>query len=96
MVWYSHLFKTFPQFVMIHIVKDLSIVNETEVDVFLECLCFFYDPENVGNLISGSSAFSKPSLDIWRFLVRKMLKPSMQDFKYDFTNMGDECNCLMV
>ena len=96
MVWYSRLFKTFPQFVMIHIVKDLSIVNETEVDVFLEFLCFLYDPGNVGNLISGSSAFSKPSLDIWRFLVHKMLKPSMQNFKYDFTNMGDERNCLMA
>ena len=96
MVWYSHLFKNFPQFVMIHTVKGFSVVNETEVDVFLEFLCFLYDPANVGNFISGSSAFSKPSLDIWKFLVHVMLKPSVQDFKYDFISMGVECNCPMV
>ena len=67
-----------------------------QADVFLEFPCFLYDPANVGNLISGSSAFSKPSLDIWKFLVHIMLKPSMQDFKHDLTSMGDECNCLMV
>ena len=87
MVWYSHLFKTFPQFVMIHIVKDLSIVNETEVDVFLEFLCFFYDPENVGNLISGSSAFSKTSLNIWKFMVHVLLKPGLENFEHYFTSM---------
>ena len=65
MVWYSHLFKSFPQFVMIHTVKGFSVVNETEVVVFLEFLCFLYDPANVGNLISDSSVFSKPSLDAW-------------------------------
>ena len=69
MVWDSHLFKNFPQFVVIHIVKGFSIVNEAEVDVFLEFSCFFYDPADVGNLISGSCAFSKPSLYIWKFLV---------------------------
>ena len=67
MVWYSHLLKNFPQFVVIHIVKGFDIVNETEVDVFLELSCFFDDPRDVGNLISGSSAFSKSSLNIWKF-----------------------------
>ena len=90
MVWYSHLFKSFPQFVMIHTVKGFSIVGETEVDVFLEFPCFLYDPVNVGNLIFGSFAFSKPSLDIWKFLVCIMLKPNMKDFKHDLTRMGDE------
>ena len=74
---------------MIHTVKGFSVVNETEVDVFLEFLCFLYDPASVGNLISGSSAFSKPSLDVWKFLVH-------QDFKHDLANMGDECNCPVV
>ena len=78
MVWYSHLFKSFPQFVMIHTVKGFSIVSDTKVDVFLEFRCFLCDPANVGNLISGSSAFSKPSLDISKFLVQVILKPSMQ------------------
>ena len=73
MVWYSHLFKSFPQFVMIHTVKGFSIVDETEVDVFLELSCFLYDPANAGNLISGSSAFSKSSLNIWKFMVCIML-----------------------
>ena len=75
MVWYSHLFKNLPHVVMIHIVKGFSIVNEAEADVFLEFPCFLYDPTNVGNLISGSSAFSKPSLNIWKFSVHIMLKP---------------------
>ena len=96
MVWYSHLFKSFPQFVMIYTVKGFSIVDETEVDVFLEFLYFFYDLVNVGNLISGSSSFSKLSLDIWKFLVCIKLKPSMQDFKADLTSMGDKCTYLMV
>ena len=81
---------------MIHTVKGFSVVNETEIDIFIEFPCFVYDSVNIGNLISGSSAFSKPSLDIWKFLVHIMLKPSMQDFKHDLTSMGDECNCLMV
>ena len=75
MVWYSKLFKSFPQFVVIYRVKGFSIVNETEVDVFLEFSCFLYDPANVGNLISGSSVFSKPS-NICKFLVHIILKPS--------------------
>ena len=82
---------------MIHTVKGFSIVSEAEIDFFLfEFSCFFYDPVNVDNLISGSSAFSKPSLDVGKFLVHIMLNPSMQDFKHDLTSMGDECNCLMV
>ena len=76
-------------------IKAFGIVNETEVDIFLEFSSFLYDPVNVGNLISCSS-FSKPSLDIWKFLVRIMLKPSVQDFKHYLTSMGNECNCLMV
>ena len=96
MVWYSHLFKSFPQFVMIHTVKSFSVVDETEVDVFLEFPCFLYDPANVGNLTSGFSVFSKPSLDIWKFLVPIMVKPSRQDFKHSLTSMGDEYNCPMV
>ena len=80
MVWYSHLSKSFPGFVMTHIVKGFSVVNETEIDVFyLKFPCFLYNPANVGNLISSSSSFSKPSLDIWKFLVHIMLKASMQD-----------------
>ena len=75
MVWYSHFFKSFLQFVMIHIVKGFSVVDETEVDIFLKFPFFLYDPADVGNLISSSSFFSKPSLDIWKFLVRTMLKP---------------------
>ena len=96
MAWYSHLFKSFPQFVISYTVKGFSIVNETEVDVFLEFPSFLYDPVNVGNLISGSSSFSKPSLDIWKFLAHITLKPSMKDFKHDFTSMGEECNCLVA
>ena len=81
---------------MIHTVKGFSVVDETEIDVFLEFPCFLYDQTSVGNLISGYSALSKPSLDIWKFLVHVLLKPSMQDFKHDLTSMGDEYNCLMV
>ena len=82
MVWYSHLFKNFPQFVLTHTVKGSNIVNETEIDAFLEITCFFYGLAYVGNLISGSSAFSKPSLYIWKFLVHILLKPSLKDFEY--------------
>jgi len=96
MVWYSRLSKSFPQFVMIHIVKGFTIVDAIETDVFLKFPCFLYNPVNVGNLISSSSSFSKPSLNIWKFLVPIMLKPSMQDFKHDLTSMGDECNCPMI
>ena len=80
MVWYSYLFKNFPQFVVIQIVKGFSIVNEAEVDVFVKSSCFFYDPANVGNLISGFSAFSKSSLYIWMFSLHMLLKASLKDF----------------
>ena len=82
MVWYSHLFKNFPQFVVIHRVKDFNVISEeeVEVDVFLKFSCFLHDPTNVGNLISGSSAFYKPSLYIWKFSVHILLKPYLKDF----------------
>ena len=82
MVACSHLFKNFPQFVVIHTVKGFSIINGTEVDVFLEFSCFFYDPTDVGNLISGSSAFSKSSLNFWKFSIQVLLKPSWEDFEH--------------
>ena len=81
---------------MIHTVESFTIVDAIEIEVFLKFPCFFYNPANVGNLIPNCSSFSKPSLDIWKFLVPIMLKPSMQDFKHDLTSMGDECNCLMI
>ena len=87
MVWYSHLLKNFPQFVVIHTVKSFSIVSEAEVDVFLEFSCFFYDPMDVGNLNSGSSAFSKSSLNIWNFSVHILLKPSLENFEHYFANV---------
>ena len=87
MVWYSHLFKNFPQFVVIHTVKGFGIVNKTEVVVFLELSRFFNDPTDVGNLMSGSSAFSKSSLSIWKFMVHVLLKPGMKNFKHYFTSM---------
>ena len=79
MVWYSHLLKNFSQFVVIHTVKGFGVVSKAEVDVFLELSCFFDDPTNVGNLISGSSAFSKSSLNIWKFMVHKLLKPGLEN-----------------
>ena len=87
MVWSSHLFQNFPQFVGIHIVKGSNIVNEAEIDVFLEFPSFLHDPMNVDNLISGSSAFSKPSLYIWKFSVHMVLKPSLKDFEHNLTSM---------
>ena len=84
MIWYSHLLKNFPQFFVIYTVKGFSIVSEAEVDVFLEFSCFFYNPADVGNLISGSSAFSKTSLNIWKFTDHVLLKPSLENFKYYF------------
>ena len=80
MVWYSHLFENFPQFVVIHTVRGFGIVKKAEVDVFLELSCFFNDPVDVGNLISGSSAFSKTSLNIWNFTVHVLLKPILENF----------------
>ena len=82
MVWYSHLFKNFPQFVVIHTTKGFSIANEAKVDVFLKSPCFLYVPTNVGNLISGSSAFSNSSLNIWKLSVHILLKPSLKDFEH--------------
>ena len=96
MVWYSHLLKNFPQFVVIHTVKGFSIVNEAEVDVFLEHSCFFEDPADVGNLISGSSDFSKPSFAIWKFTVHILLKPNLKDFEHNLSSMWNECNCPEV
>jgi len=92
LVWYSHLFQNFPQFVVIHTVKGFSIVNEAEVDVFLEFLCFLIDPADVGNLSSDSSAFSKSSLNIWKFLVPVLLMPSLENFAHYFASVWDECN----
>ena len=96
MVWYSHLFKNFPLFVLIHIIKGFSVVNEAEVDVFLKFSCFLYDPTHVGNFISGSSDFSKFSLHIWKFLVHILLKPSLKDFEYNLASMRNEQNCTVV
>ena len=87
MVWYSHLFKNFPQFTVIHTVKGFGIVNTEEIDVFVELSCFFYDPADVGNLISSSSAFSKTSLNIWNFTVHLLLKPDLENFEHYFTSM---------
>ena len=82
MVWYFHLLKNFPQFIVIHTLKGFGIVNEAEVDVFLELARFFYDPMDVGNLVSDSSAFSKSNLYIWKLLVHILLKPSLKDFEH--------------
>ena len=87
MVWYSHIFKNFLQFFVIHTVKGFGVGHEAEVDVFLELSCFFYDPTDVGNLISGSSAFSKSSLNIWKFMVHVLLKPGLYNFEHYFANM---------
>ena len=90
MVWYSHLLKNFPQFIVIHPVKGFGIVNKAEIDVFLELSCFFDNSADVGNLISDSSAFSKTSLNIWKFMVHVLLKPGWEDFKHYFTSMWDK------
>ena len=86
-VWYSHLFQNFPQFIVIHRIKDFGIVNKAEIDVFLELSCFSDDPVDVGNLISGSSAVSKSSLNIWKFMVHVLLKPGLENFELYFTSM---------
>ena len=87
MVCYSHLLKNVPQFVVIHTVKGFGIVNKAEIDVFLELSCFFDDPEDVCNLISGSSAFSQSNLNIWKFSVHVLLKPGLENFEYYFASM---------
>ena len=93
-VWCSHLLKNFPQLAVIHTVKGFDIVNRA--DVFLELSCFFDDPMYVANLISGSSAFSKSSLNIWKFMVHILLKPGLENFEHYFASMWDECNCAVV
>ena len=93
MVWYSHFLKNFPQFVVVHTAKDFGIVNKAEVDVFLELSCFFHDPVDISNVISGSSAFSKTSLNIWKFTIHILLKPVLENFGHYFDSVGDECTC---
>ena len=87
MVWYSHLFQNFPQFIVIHTVKGFGIVSKAEIDAFLELSCFFHDPADVGNLISGSSAFSKTSLNIWKFSIQVLLKHHLENFEHYFTSV---------
>ena len=95
-VCYSHLFQNFQQFVVIHTIKGFGIVNKAGINVFLELLCIFNDPVDVGNLISGSSAFSKSSLNIWKFLVHILLKPGLENFEQYSVGMWNECNCVVV
>ena len=87
MVWYSHPFQNIPQFIVIHTVKGFGRVNKAGIDIFLEPSCFFNNPADVGNLISGSSAFSKSSLNIWKFMVHVLLKPGLENFEHYFTNI---------
>ena len=94
--WYSHLFQNFPQFIVIHTVEGFGVVNKAEIDVFLELPCFFDDSVDIGNLISVSSAFSKTSLNIWKFSVCVLLKPGLENFEHYFTSMWDECSCAVV
>ena len=96
MVWYFHLFQNFSQFIVIHTVKGFDIVNKSKIDIFLELSCFFDDSEDVGNLISGSSAFSKTSLNIWKFMVYILLKPGLENIEDYFSSMGGERNCVVI
>ena len=95
-VWYSHLFENFLQFVVIHTIKGFDIVNKAEIDVFLELSCFCNDPTDVVNLISGSSDFSKSSLNIWNFMVHKLLKAGLENFEHYFCSVLDEFNCAVI
>ena len=97
-LWYSHLFQNFPQFIVIHTVKSFGVVSEDEVNVFLEIsyIFFFVYPLDVGNLISGSSAFSKSSLNVWKFIVHILLKPGLENFEHYLASKWDECNCVVV
>ena len=95
-LWYSHLLKNFMQFIVIHTVKGYGVVNKAEVDDFLQLSCFSDDPTDICNLISGSSAFSKSSLNIWEFMVNILLKPGLESFEHHFANMWDECNCAVI
>ena len=93
--WYSYLFKDFPQIVVIHTAKGFGVVNRAEVDVFLELFWFFDDPTDAGNLTSGSSAFSKSSLNIWKFMVHLLLKPGLENFEHYFASVWDNCKCAV-
>ena len=95
-VWYSCLFKDFPQFVVIHTVKGFGVFNKAKINVFLKLSCFFDDPADVGNLISGSSSFSKSSLNIWKFTVHMLLKPCLEILEHYFASVWHECNCAVV
>ena len=95
-VWYPHFLKNLPQFVVNHTVNCFGIINNTKVDAFLELSCFFDGPADVGSLISGSSAFSKSNLNIWKFTVHIFLKSDLENFEHYFASMGDECNCVVV
>ena len=95
-VWYSYLLNNSLQFVVIHTVKGFGVVNKAEIDVFLELSCFCDEPANVGNLISGSSAFSKTSLNIWKFMIHILLKPGLDNFQHYFTSMWVDCSCVVV
>ena len=95
-VCYSHILKNFPQFIVIHKVKGFGIVNTAEVDVFMKLSCFLYDSMDVGNFISDSSAFSKTSLNIWKFTVHVLLKPGMENFEHYFASVWEVCNCLNI
>ena len=95
-VWYPHLLKNFPHYVVIHTVKGFGIVKKAEVVVFLELSCFFDDSANIDNLILGSSASSKSSLNIWKFMVHILLKPGVENFEHYFASMWNECNCAVV
>ena len=95
-VWYSHLFQTFPEFVVVHTVKGFGLVNKAEVDVFLELSCFFDDLTDVGNLISVPLPFLNLVLNIWKFIVHVLLKPGLENFEHYFASMWDECNCVVV
>ena len=96
MIWYSYLFKNFLMFFVIHRVKGFCVVNKTQIGIFLEFSCFLQDPMNVGNLISGSSAFSKPSFYICKFLVHVLLKLSLKDFEHNLASMWNEYYCMVV
>ena len=95
-IWYSHLLKNFPQLVVIHAIKAFRVVNEAETYVFLELFCFFNDPMDVGNLISGPSALSKSSLNIWKLIVHVLLKPGLENFEHYSASMWSECDCAVV
>ena len=95
-VWYSQLFQNFPEFIVIHTVKGFGIVNKADIDVFLKLSCFFNHPTDIGYLISCSSAFSKTSLNIWKFKAHVLLKPPLENFDHSFTSVWDESNCALV